>query len=104
MPLKDFVNRNFMSNTIEKKLDTAIELTTALRKRIEELLDPPQPEFVSLKQACFILNRTNAIVNGYFKDYNVSPVRTLGKTKTYAYKDIERVARILGTTPRKLTA
>ncbi|APA65651.1 hypothetical protein [Maribacter sp. 1_2014MBL_MicDiv] len=87
-----------------KKQNQAIELTVALRERIESLLNPPIPEHVNIKTACMLLGRSHAVVYGYIKDAGIQPSQTLGRSKSYRYSDIQDIANRLGIRLQKLSA
>lgn len=86
---------------LHKKQDQAIELTLALQERIEELLNPPKPDFLTIKQCCVVLDRTHSIVLKYIKELDIQP-HTIGRSKTYHYKDIERLGVMLGITLKNI--
>ena len=87
-----------------KNQHQAIELTKSLRDRIETLLNPPTPEFVTIKTACMLLGRTHAVVYGYIKEAGIQPSQTLGRSKSYRYSDIKDIADRLGIKLQKLSA
>lgn len=102
--LQEVKSLRFENEVLLKKQNQAIELTVALRERIESLLNPPIPEHVNIKTACVLLGRTHSIVYGYLKEAGIQPSQTLGRSKSYRFSDIQDIGNRLGIKLQKLSA
>lgn len=84
-----------------EKTNEAIDEVRALKKLIKELLDPPQPTHLSIKQVSMVLDRTHGSSLLMMKKCGVEPIVTANR-KSYRYEDVAEVARVCGITLKKL--
>ncbi len=89
--------------TILDRQKQTIQLTEELTRKIDELLNPEQPEHLTIKDACFALGRTNSILIKWSRELGIEPEH-FGATKVFKYSDIERIAQRIGVKLRNVAA